>query len=86
MVRLTTGKGKAAVDSIANELVGLEQPTPFITALYAYTVKKTKDDDKQKAKKANEETGPSNSIARAIKRMSVYPNIYNGLAEPKPKY
>ena len=86
MVRLTTGKGKAAVDSIANELVGLEQPSPFITALYAYTVKKASEDVSQKAKKAHEETGEADSLARAIKRMSVYPNIYNGKAEPIPKY
>lgn len=86
MVKLTTGKGKTAVDHIDNNLVGLSAPSPYISALLAWTSKKDEDDEKQRKAKAHEVTGPSNSLARKVKAMSLFPSIYNGRADPIPKY
>ena len=78
MVKLTTGKGKVAVDFVPNELVGLEQPSPFISALYSYVLAKAKEEDSVKMEKAHEQTAPADDLARKVKMMSLFPNIYRG--------
>lgn len=64
---------------VHNELVGLAEPTPFISALFSYTAKADAERAKMEVKKGHETVGASASLARHIKAMSLNPNIYQGV-------
>ena len=75
MVKLTGGKGELGA-SIPGVLVGIPEPSLFVAALMNYTAKQDKMENKLKKEKEHEETGPSHSLARKIKGLSLFPNIY----------
>lgn len=74
---LTDGRVKKG-EYVSNELVGLEAPTPYIYALFAYTAKADAERAKMEVKKAHEVSAPLDSMARKIKAMSLFPSIYTG--------
>jgi len=75
MVKIYRRKNSEAVPS---ELVGLEDPTPYIHALFHYTAKMDDERAKMAVSKAHEVSAPVDSLARHVKAMSLFPNIYRG--------
>ena len=75
MVKLTGGKGNHH-GAIPGELIGIPEPTPFIAALMAYTGRMDRIENRIRKEKAHEESGPSDSLARKIKGMSLFPNVF----------
>ena len=80
MVRLASGGIKVKKgEYVHNELVGITEPTPFISALYSYTAKADAERERMRVDKAHEVLGNSMSLARHIKALSLNPNIYQGM-------
>ena len=80
MVRLASGGYKVKKgEYVHNELVGIPEPTPFITALFSYTAKADAERARMEVKKGHETVGASYSLARHIKALSLNPNIYQGM-------
>lgn len=80
MVYLTSGRPREKKgEYVHNELVGLSEPTPFISALFSYTAKADAERAKMEVKKGHETIGASKSLARHIKALSLNPNIYQGV-------
>ena len=77
MVRLTDGRVKKN-EYLSNELVGLEDPSPFVYALFAYTAKADAERAKMEVKKGHEVSAPLDSKARQVKALSLFPSIYSG--------
>ena len=65
---------------VHNALVGLEEPSPFISALFSFTAKADKEQAMREKEHAHKATAPANALARQIKAFSLFPNIYS-----KPK-
>lgn len=63
-------------ESVPNELVGLEEPTPYIYALFSHTAKMDKERAKMEVKKAHEVTHPVDSVYHRIKVASLFPNVF----------
>ena len=63
-------------EHIPNELVGLEEPTPYIHALFSYTRKMDADRAKMEVKKAHEVAYPVDKLYDRIKAASLFPNIF----------
>lgn len=61
---------------VHNALVGIEEPTPFIHALFAYTAKADKEQAAREKTSAHKTTAPANSLARQIKAFGLFPSIY----------
>lgn len=61
---------------IPNELVGLDEPTPFIHALLSFTAKQYKEKENIKVKKGNEVAFPIDNIYTHIRTISLFPSIY----------
>ena len=80
MVYLASGGTKVKKgEYVHNELVGITEPTPFISALYSYTAKADKARAVMESKKAHEVVGRSEGMARKVKAISLNPNIYQGV-------
>lgn len=78
MVHLASGGYKVKKgEYVHNELVGISEPTPFISALYSYTAKADAARAKMEKAKGHETVGASMSLARHIKAMSLNPSIYH---------
>jgi hypothetical protein len=77
MVRLTDGRVKKG-EFVSNELVGLSEPTPYIYALFAYTAKADAEKKRMEKEKAHEVSAPVDTMARKVKAMSLFPNVYAG--------
>jgi len=77
MVKLTDGRVKRG-EYVSNELVGLEDPTPFIYALFSYTAKADAERARMEVSKAHEVSAPVDTMARKVKAMSLFPSIYSG--------
>ena len=73
MVKLYQRRTDAA---IPDEVVGLDPPTSYIAALFSHTAKMDKAKAEMEVSKAHEVTAPADSLARKIKGMSLFPNIY----------
>jgi len=69
---------------VHNELVGLSEPTPFISALFAYTAKADKEQSMREKEHAHKATAPANELARQIKAFSLFPSIYDGAKKLGP--
>lgn len=63
---------------IPGEAVGLMPPTPYIAALLDFTAQLDKKAEEVGKKKANETSAPTDTLARKVKAMSIFPNIYRG--------
>ena len=61
---------------IPSELVGLEEPTPYIHALFSYTRKMDAERAKMEVSKAHEVSHPVDSLYHKIKVMSLMPSVY----------
>ena len=83
MVQLIYGVKKG--EAIPGEAVGLMPPTPYIAALLDYSAKLDKMDEKIGKEKAKESAGPEEAIARKVKSLSLFPNIYEAKADETPK-
>ena len=80
MVYLASGGTKVKKgEYVHNELVGITEPTPFISALYSYTAKADMARAVMEKAKGHETIGASRSLARHIKALSLNPNIYQGV-------
>jgi hypothetical protein len=80
MVHLASGGYKVKKgEYVHNELVGLPEPTPFISALYSYTAKADAERARMEKAKGHETIAASMSLARHIKALSLNPNIYQGV-------
>jgi hypothetical protein len=78
MVHLASGGYKVKKgEYVHNELVGLSEPTPFISALYSYTAKADAARALMGKEKGRETLGASRSLARHIKALSLNPSIYD---------
>lgn len=66
--------------TIPNELVGLDEPSPYVFALLKHTAKMDAEKAKMEVSKAHEVTFPVDSLYARIKSMSLFPSIYT-----KPK-
>ncbi len=55
------------------EAVGLTDPDPYTRALYAQTVKQTKEE----MMNAKPNVAPTNKLREKILAISLFPNIYN---------
>ena len=78
MVKLASGGLRVKKgESVHNELVGITEPTPFISALFSYTAKADAERARMQVRKGHETIGASDSLARHIKAMSLNPSIYH---------
>ncbi len=77
MVFMTTGKGEHR-EYLPNELVGIGEPSVFISALLHYTSKEMKRQEAASKVLAVSATAPVDSLARRIKAGSLNPSIYQG--------
>ena len=66
------------MSAIPDELVGLEPPTSYITALFTHTAKMDRAKAEMEVSKAHEVSAPVDTLSRQIKAMSLFPNIYRG--------
>jgi hypothetical protein len=64
-------------EHVPNELVGLEEPSAYIHALFSYTRKMDEKKAKMGKEKAHEVSGPVDSVYHRILAMSLFPNIFN---------
>ena len=62
--------------SVPNELVGIEDPTPFISALFSYTAKADKERARMEVQKGHEVVQPYTPFYEKIKALSLFPSIY----------
>lgn len=74
---MTDGKVKRG-EYVHNELVGLEPATPYIYALFSYTAEADAKRARMEVKKAHEVSAPVDEMARKVKAMSLFPNVYAG--------
>lgn len=82
MVHLASGGTKVKKgEYVHNELVGLPEPTPFISALYSYTAKADAERARMEKAKGHETVGLASGMARKVKAMSLNPNIYTGMRD-----
>ena len=72
MVNLTAGR-----KALPNELVGLEEPTPYIHALFRYTAHMDKEKAANQKLHSHMSAAPAEPLARRIKAMSLNPSIYD---------
>ena len=76
-------------ESVPNELVGLEEPTPYIYALFSHTAKMDKERAKMEVKKGHEVAHPVDSLYQRIKVASLFPSVFQEKASlrnfPKKK-
>ena len=78
MVKMVSGGVREKKgEFVHNELVGISEPTPFISALFSYTAKADADRARMEVRKGHETIGASKSLARHIKAMSLNPSIYH---------
>ncbi len=76
MVIMTTGKGDRR-EYLPNELVGIGEPSVFISALLHYTAKNLERQEAKSKVLAVSATAPVDSLARRIKAGSLNPSIYS---------
>lgn len=87
MVHLASGGYKVKKgEYVHNELVGISEPTPFISALFSYTAKADAEKAKMDKEKGHEVVGLARGMARKVKAMSLNPNIYTGMRDIGPTY
>ena len=75
MVKLYAKKRDSA---IPNELVGLEDPNPYMFALLRHTAVMDKEKERIERTQHHKTVAPANTLAREIKAFSLFPNIYGG--------
>ena len=63
-------------EHIPNELVGVEEPTPYIHALFSYTRKMDAERAKMEVKKAHEVSYPVDALYERIKSVSLFPSVF----------
>ena len=61
---------------VSNAMVGLEEPSPFIHALFAFTAKADREQAAREKEAIHRTTAPTEEMARKVKAMSLFPNIY----------
>jgi hypothetical protein len=76
MVRMISGR--KAGEWIPGEAVGLMPPSVYTAALLDFTAHLDQKAVEVGAAKAHETSGPVGPVARQIKAMSMFPNIYRG--------
>jgi hypothetical protein len=67
-------------DVMPDEAVGLEPPTPFVSALMAFTARQKNDDEMLGKKIGKSMTAPTDSMRNRILAMSLFPSV--GMASP----
>ena len=77
MVVITGGKSKSAKAEIANELVGLTEPTPYIAALFSFVAKQGKKEEADKVHQAKKTVGGYTRLSERVKAMSLFPSVYD---------
>lgn len=63
---------------VANELVGIPPPEPFVHALWGYTARAEKMMASLEKEAIHKTAAPAASLARKIKAASLFPSIYDG--------